>query len=96
VGVTKSEKGQGRSGDRVIRGGNWNNNARNCRSANRNRNNPNNRNNNIGFRVASTLEGRNPAVMGTGSVRRSAPRSPVRLRTRWKPVRRRKGPARGW
>ncbi|MGO9202195.1 MAG: hypothetical protein ACLQM8_16850 [Limisphaerales bacterium] len=35
----------------MIRGGNWNNNARNCRSANRNNNNPSNRNNNIGFRV---------------------------------------------
>ena len=36
---------------RVIRGGSWNNNARNCRSANRNRNTPENRNNNLGFRV---------------------------------------------
>jgi hypothetical protein len=35
----------------VIRGGSWNNNARNCRSANRNNNNPDNRNNNIGFRL---------------------------------------------
>ncbi|WP_229425770.1 SUMF1/EgtB/PvdO family nonheme iron enzyme [Lusitaniella coriacea] len=35
-----------------MRGGSWNNNPRNCRSANRNRNNPGNRNNNIGFRVA--------------------------------------------
>jgi len=48
----------------VIRGGNWNNNARNCRSANRNRNNPTNTNNNIGFRVSSTLNSRNSAVMG--------------------------------
>jgi len=38
---------------RVLRGGSWNNNARNCRSANRNRNNPDDRNNNIGFRLAS-------------------------------------------
>ena len=36
---------------RVNRGGSWNNNARNCRSANRNRNNPGNRNNNLGFRL---------------------------------------------
>ncbi|MFH1738895.1 MAG: SUMF1/EgtB/PvdO family nonheme iron enzyme [bacterium] len=36
---------------RVVRGGSWNNNARNCRSANRNRNTPDNTNNNIGFRV---------------------------------------------
>ncbi|MEO0786929.1 MAG: SUMF1/EgtB/PvdO family nonheme iron enzyme, partial [Pseudomonadota bacterium] len=40
---------------RVLRGGSWNNNPQNLRSANRNRNNPTNRNNNIGFRVASTL-----------------------------------------
>jgi formylglycine-generating enzyme required for sulfatase activity len=38
---------------RVFRGGSWNNNARNCRSANRNRNNPYNRNNNNGFRLTS-------------------------------------------
>jgi hypothetical protein len=40
---------------RVLRGGSWNNNPQNLRSANRNRNQPDNRNNNIGFRVASTL-----------------------------------------
>ena len=38
--------------NRVNRGGSWNNNARNCRSANRNNNDPDNRNNNLGFRVA--------------------------------------------
>ena len=38
--------------NRVKRGGSWNNNARNCRAANRNRNNPGNRNNNLGFRLA--------------------------------------------
>jgi hypothetical protein len=37
----------------VIRGGSWNNNAHNCRSANRNNNWPNNRNNNIGFRLCN-------------------------------------------
>jgi len=37
--------------NRVIRGGNWNNDTSNVRSVNRN-NNPNNRNNNIGFRVS--------------------------------------------
>ena len=41
--------------NRVKRGGSWNNNAQNCRSANRNNNNPSNRNNNNGFRVASTM-----------------------------------------
>ncbi len=35
---------------RVLRGGSWNNNANNCRVANRN-NNPDNRNNNNGFRI---------------------------------------------
>ena len=37
------------------RGGNWNNNATNCRSANRNNNTPTNTNNNIGFRVSNTF-----------------------------------------
>ena len=36
---------------RVVRGGSWNNNQDNARTAYRNRNHPNNRNNNIGFRV---------------------------------------------
>jgi len=39
---------------RVLRGGSWNHNTRNVRTANRNRNNPDNRNNN-GFRLLSTL-----------------------------------------
>ena len=39
---------------RVIRGGNFNNNAQNVRSANRNNNSPGNRNNNIGVRLLST------------------------------------------
>ena len=48
-------RGLGRaSGDnRVNRGGSWNNNARNCRSANRNGNAPDNANNNLGVRVAT-------------------------------------------
>ena len=40
--------------NRVKRGGSWNNNASNCRLANRNNNNPENSNNNIGFRLASS------------------------------------------
>jgi formylglycine-generating enzyme required for sulfatase activity len=36
----------------VVRGGGWNNNPRNLRSANRNRNNPDEANNNVGFRLA--------------------------------------------
>lgn len=42
---------------RVLRGGSWNNNARNCRSANRNRNEPDNRNHNYGFRLAAAPMG---------------------------------------
>ncbi|MCK5822919.1 MAG: hypothetical protein KAG95_02885 [Bacteroidales bacterium] len=37
------------------RGGSWNNNASNCRVANRNNWNPDNSNNNLGFRLASSL-----------------------------------------
>ncbi len=37
--------------NRVLRGGNWNGNALNCRSANRNHADPSNRNDNIGFRL---------------------------------------------
>ncbi len=36
---------------RLLRGGSWNNNPRNCRSAYRNHNQPDNANNNVGFRV---------------------------------------------
>jgi hypothetical protein len=43
----------------VVRGGAFNNTARNVRSAIRNRNDPDNRNDNIGFRlVVSTLASR--------------------------------------
>ena len=39
----------------MLRGGSFNNNAHDVRSAYRNNNHPDNRHNNIGFRVASTL-----------------------------------------
>ena len=50
--------------NRVLRGGSWNNNGRNVRSANRNRNEPGNRNDNIGFRLAlgPGEQGLSPAV----------------------------------
>lgn len=48
--------------NRVLRGGSWNNNGRNCRSANRNRNEPANRNNNIGFRLALAQARRDAAL----------------------------------
>ena len=47
---------------RVVRGGSWNNNPQNLRSANRNRNTTDNRNNNLGFRVGRTL------IAGAGTI----------------------------
>ncbi|MBP5442178.1 MAG: SUMF1/EgtB/PvdO family nonheme iron enzyme [Treponema sp.] len=52
----KSEVGAASGSNRVKRGGSWNNNANNCRVANRNNNNPNNRNNNIGFRLVRSAQ----------------------------------------
>lgn len=43
---------QAKGQNRVLRGGSWNNNGRNLRSAYRNGNEPDNRNDNIGFRLA--------------------------------------------
>jgi hypothetical protein len=40
---------------RVLRGGSWNNNQDNVRSASRNNNHPANRNNNNGFRVVCVV-----------------------------------------
>ena len=47
---------------RVVRGGSWNNDPQNLRTANRNRNTTDNRNNNLGFRVGSTLSARASAI----------------------------------
>ena len=61
--------------NRVQRGGSWNNNARNCRSANRNNNNPSNRNNNNGLRLccsAAPQDSENRAV--PGAIRSVPPR----------------------
>lgn len=44
-----------RDDNRVNCGGSWNNDAQNCRVANRNNNTPSNRNNNIGFRFVSSF-----------------------------------------
>ena len=70
-----------------MRGGGWNNNDNNCRSANRNNNTPTNCNNNIGFRVvwsASTPEQLpRQGLLGYGwqSVRTRSPRPvPVSVR----------------
>ncbi|MBM4431118.1 MAG: hypothetical protein FJ026_12340 [Chloroflexi bacterium] len=46
--------GPRRKARRVLRGGAFNNEARNVRCAYRNRNNPNNHNRNIGFRVVAS------------------------------------------
>jgi len=62
--------------NRVIRGGNFNNNAVNCRSAQRNNNTPGNTNNNIGFRLvnpwmdqSSRLQGDAARAEGHGQAR---------------------------
>ena len=50
--------------NRVIRGGSWNNDSQNLRSANRNNNDPGNRNDNLGFRLESTKVCQISAVQG--------------------------------
>jgi hypothetical protein len=58
----------------VNRGGSWNNNARNCRSANRNNNSPGNRNNNLGLRLAARRAfGRKTGSLSTAGRRRLRP-----------------------
>ncbi|WP_425214608.1 SUMF1/EgtB/PvdO family nonheme iron enzyme [Tumidithrix helvetica] len=42
---------------KLLRGGSWNNNSFNCRSANRIGNDADNRNNNVGFRVVVSVFG---------------------------------------
>ena len=55
------QQGSG-SGNRVLRGGSWINNARNCRSAYRNGNRPGNRDDNVGFRPASSSHRQSSAL----------------------------------
>ncbi len=58
----------------VVRGGSWNNNPDNLRSANRNRNTTDNRNNNLGFRVARTLPaGADAITVAAGERKRPGP-----------------------
>jgi len=47
-----ADHGRETGAKRVLRGGSWNNKARNVRCAYRNQNHPGNRNDNIGFRPA--------------------------------------------
>ncbi len=55
--VRLSMRLHGQQGEnRVLRGGSWINNGRNCRSANRNGNLPENRNDNVGFRPVSPIK----------------------------------------
>ena len=69
-------------GDRVVRGGAFNNNARNARCAYRINNHPDNRNNNIGFRVVVVPRLISPPEMRFGSLaeapRRRLKAGPVR------------------
>ena len=58
---------------RVLRGGSWNNNGRNVRSAYRNNNAPDNRNNNNGFRLALAqacvgMTGNDPMFIPSGII----------------------------
>jgi hypothetical protein len=57
-GAWRSRRGPASGSNRVKRGGSWNNNANNCRVANRNNNSPDNSNNNLGFRLVSTTHGK--------------------------------------
>lgn len=70
--------GHGHKGSkRVIRGGSWNNNARNVRAAARNANHPENRNDNVGFRLARAQKwvgGPTPDPTGVLTVRGSGRR----------------------
>ena len=58
IGAWRNGRGPASGSNRVKRGGNWNNNANNCRVANRNNNSPGNENNNLGFRLVSTTHGK--------------------------------------
>jgi hypothetical protein len=60
----------------VIRGGSWNNNAQNCRSAIRNHNAPDNRNNNLGFRLASSRQRPDALGLRTQCLRKSPDHRP--------------------
>ncbi len=76
----------------ILRGGSWNNNSINCRSANRNRNNPENTNNNNGFRVVCApahTEARSAKVR-TGGRSGSVPATCRRCRSK------RRSRGRGW
>ena len=84
--VRHGEHQQGRS--RVIRGGSWNNNAKNVRAAYRNDNQPDNRNNNLGFRLARAHE--HSAWMAGLPVTRCSSRLSVscqQQKRKWTPVR---------
>jgi hypothetical protein len=52
--------------NRVLRGGSWNNDAANCRTANRSTNTPTNRNTNNGLRLALNSAGEKSYVLRSG------------------------------
>ena len=60
----------------MVRGGSWNNNPDNLRSANRNDNDSGNRNNTLGFRAASTLRRQSRGARVTGHNERATEESP--------------------
>jgi hypothetical protein len=70
----QSNEGRSCSSNRVIRGGNFNNNTSNLLPPNRNNNNPTNRNNNIGFRCAKTVGSSSAGTSRRSGGHGSAPR----------------------
>ncbi|MGE0681672.1 MAG: SUMF1/EgtB/PvdO family nonheme iron enzyme [Candidatus Binatia bacterium] len=69
--------------NRVIRGGNWNWDAQNVRSAYRNANHPGNRNDNLGFRCASS---RGRRITPAGTDRLPVCRARLAAKRIWPPV----------
>ena len=81
------------SGDnRVLRGGSWNNDAANLRSANRNNNDPWNRNTNNGFRLVCPQ----PGFLGMDVPERETDPNPVPPTSALGPRRRTRAPAPDW
>jgi hypothetical protein len=79
--------------NRVLRGGSWNNDTDNLRSANRDNNDPANRNANNGFRPVSTALLPLRGVHGLRGMKRAVPTSgparpgPPGRRTTWRLLR---------
>jgi len=78
--VIERRRAENSAGTRVVRGGSWNNDARNVRAAYRNHNDPDDRNDNLGFRCARAHErvgGSAPEQACLRGVVRRNPASPI-------------------